>query len=121
MKPFDYHMPATLLEASEVWAEHRGAARLLAGGTDLNVALRHGHIATDHVIDLKRVDALAPDISRVGRELRVSAGTTMTMLGTYLSDHGLLPALVEATAVVGSIQIRNRATLAGSKSAKTLR
>lgn len=114
MKPFDYLLPSHLAEASEAWAAHGVSARLLGGGTDLTVALRHGHVTTDLVIDLKSVAELKPDIGEDSGWLRVSAGTTMTTLGRYLSEHDLFPALQDATAVVGSIQIRNRATLAGN-------
>jgi carbon-monoxide dehydrogenase medium subunit len=114
MKPFDYLRPAGLAEASEAWAEAGSSARLLAGGTDLTVALRHGHLATDLVIDLKAVVELGPDIVTDAGALRISAGTTMMQIGSFLAEHGSLPALREATEVVGSIQIRNRATLAGN-------
>ncbi|MEM9344162.1 MAG: xanthine dehydrogenase family protein subunit M [Pseudomonadota bacterium] len=114
MKPFDYIKPGHLADASAALSEHGDGARLLAGGTDLTVALRHGHVSTDVVIDLKAVDELRPDISRADGAVRVSAGATMTMLGAYLTAHDLFPALVDATAVVGSIQIRNRATLVGN-------
>lgn len=114
MRSFDYLAPATLAEASAAKAQHGASARVLAGGTDLTVGLRHGTITADVVIDLKRVAELAPDISRNGTALRVSAGTTMSTLHRYLVDAGLFPALQDAAAVVGSIQIRNRATLAGN-------
>lgn len=114
MKPFDYLLPSHLAEASQAWAAHGSAARLLGGGTDLTVALRHGHLTTDLVIDLKSVTELKPDIGEDAGWLRVSAGTTMTALGRYLGEHDLFPALRDATDVVGSIQIRNRATLAGN-------
>lgn len=114
MKPFDYLLPSDLAEASEAWAAHGADARLLAGGTDLTVALRHGHLSTDCVIDLKAVAELKPTIERDNGQLRVSSGTTMTVLKDYLSDHDLFPSLQDAAAVVGSIQIRNRATLAGN-------
>ncbi|MEL6167863.1 MAG: xanthine dehydrogenase family protein subunit M [Pseudomonadota bacterium] len=114
MKPFDYLLPSNLAEASEIWAEHGSCGRLLGGGTDLTVALRHGHLTTDVVIDLKSVSELESDISTDGGDLRVSAGTTMAELGAYLEARGLFPALKDATAVVGSIQIRNRATLSGN-------
>lgn len=114
MTPFDYLLPADLAEASLARAEHGGSARLLAGGTDLTVALRNGAVATAMVIDIKAVAELKPDITTDAGRLRVSAGTTMTDLGAYLAEHELFPALRDAAAVVGSIQIRNRATLAGN-------
>ena len=114
MKPFDYLLPADLADASMAWAEAGRSARLLAGGTDMMVALRHGHLSADLVIDLKDVTELKSDIAADDGKLRVSAGTTMTELIGYLSEHELFPALQDAAAVVGSIQIRNRATLAGN-------
>lgn len=114
MKPFDYLRPTTLQDACAAWAETGRDAHLLSGGTDLTVGLRHGHLSTDMVIDLKRVADLAPDITADAGMLRVSAGTTMSALAAYLDREALFPALRDAANVVGSIQIRNRATLAGN-------
>ncbi|MEM8630747.1 MAG: xanthine dehydrogenase family protein subunit M [Pseudomonadota bacterium] len=114
MNPFDYVSPSHLPEACEAMALHGTDALLLSGGTDLNVALRHGHLTTPCVIDLKKVQELKPSIDRDGGGLRISAQTTMTALGKYLTDHALFPSLRDAAAVVGSIQIRNRATLVGN-------
>ena len=114
MKPFDYLLPTGLADASTAWAEMAHSAQLLAGGTDMMVALRHGHLSTDLVIDLKDVSELKSDIATDAGMLRVSAGTTMTELIDYLCEHELFPALQDAAAVVGSVQIRNRATLAGN-------
>lgn len=114
MKPFDYMLPKDLAEACSAWAEFSGSSRLLSGGTDLTVGLRHGAIETDLVIDLKQVPELRTDISENEGIMRVSAGTTMTSLVTYLKGRDVFPALRDAASVVGSIQIRNRATLAGN-------
>ena len=114
MQPFDYLIPQTLHDACMMLAGEGRQARLLAGGTDLTVGLRHGHLTTDVLIDLKRVDALKPYISFDKDELCISAGTSMTLLAAFLARERLFPALQEAAEVVGSIQIRNRATLAGN-------
>lgn len=114
MKPFDYVRPTSFSEALTLWAEHGDSARLLAGGTDLNVALRHGKITTALVIDLKDVAELQSQIRIDGDALYVSAGATMTELWAFLKQNNLFPSLQAAAAVVGSIQIRNRATLIGN-------
>ena len=44
----------------------------------------------------------------------ISAGTVMTDVAADLHMRSHFPALVEAAEVVGSVQIRNRATLAGN-------
>lgn len=114
MKPFNYIQPHNLAEAASVWAAYGTSARLLAGGTDMMVALRHGAVQADMVIDLKRVAELGGEITTDNDILRVPATATMTTLRDYLAKHALFHALQEAAAVVGSIQIRNRATLAGN-------
>lgn len=114
MQPFDFLMPSTFAEAAEAWGDSSRDARLLAGGTDLNVALRHGHLHTERVIDLKRVAELRQGIEIDADAIRVPATATMTRLSAFLKSRNLFPALQAAADVVGSIQIRNRATLVGN-------
>jgi carbon-monoxide dehydrogenase medium subunit len=114
MLPFSYHRPDRLADVIGLLARDPGGARLLAGGTDLTVGLRHGTASAQVVIDLKRVADLPPEIAVSATEIRVSATVTMTQLVAHpgVADH--FPALIEAAVVVGSRQIRNRATLAGN-------
>jgi carbon-monoxide dehydrogenase medium subunit len=111
---FSYTRPDTIDEVVSLLQERGPEARLLAGGTDLLVRLRMGHIRPAVVVDLKRVRALRADISEANGQIRVGARTVMTDLIGDPRIHRHFPALVEAAAVVGSIQIRNRATLAGN-------
>jgi carbon-monoxide dehydrogenase medium subunit len=87
---------------------------VLAGGTDLIVRLRRGQALPRIVIDLKRVSSLHSGIVETGAGLRVGA---LVMMSQIIEDERMrhhFPALVEAARVVGSVQIRNRATLAGN-------
>jgi len=114
LQPFVYLRPDTLDEVIAILGEHGAAARLLAGGTDLIVRMRLGHVRPAVVVDVKHVRDLNAEIVRNETGLRIGAGVTMTMLVEDSRVRQLFPALVEAAAVVGSIQIRNRATLAGN-------
>ena len=89
-------------------------ARLLAGGTDLLVGVRKGTVRPPLVIDLKRVRDLVPGIEQTGTTIRIGATTVLTDIIADGRIRAGFPALVEAALVVGSIQIRNRATLAGN-------
>lgn len=89
-------------------------ARPLCGGTDLIVGLRKGKITPSLVIDLKRVEELRPGIEERDGMLRISATTVMTQVIADPRVVANFPALIEGAQVVGSIQIRNRATLAGN-------
>lgn len=89
-------------------------ARLFGGGTDLLVGLRKGTVRPTLVIDLKRVAELRPTIGQSDGWLRIGATTVLTDLAADERVQRHFPALVEAALVVGSIQIRNRATLVGN-------
>ncbi len=114
MQPFTYARPETVEAAIALLAEHRGDAELLAGGTDLIIELRNRWKTPKVVIDLKRIDELAPAIVEKDGFLSISASTVMADIVADERVQRLFPALVEAADVVGSIQIRNRATLAGN-------
>ena len=114
MRPFLYFRPGTLNEAFELLDQHGASAKLLAGGPDLLPQMRIGRARPDVVIDLKRVAALRSDIVLADSHLRVGALATMADLADDKPARRHFPALIEAAGVVGSIQIRNRATLAGN-------
>jgi carbon-monoxide dehydrogenase medium subunit len=113
-QPFSYSRPATLAEAFALLERHGDGATLLAGGTDLVVELRNRTRRPDVVIDLKRVAEIQPAITSTGPSLAITAATAMTDVEQNELVRAHFPALVEAAATVGSIQIRNRATLAGN-------
>jgi CO/xanthine dehydrogenase FAD-binding subunit len=114
MRAFAYERPTRLDEAIGMLAEHGAAARPLAGGTDLIIRLRDRTVTPGVVVDLKRIADLDDGIVEAPDGRTIGARATMT---TILGDAGIgrdHQALAEAAAVVGSVQIRNRATLAGN-------
>lgn len=113
MQPFAYARPSSIAEAVEILGANP-EARPLAGGTDLTVGLRHGRILPPLVVDLKHLVDLRPAIESDNSQVRVSATAQLTDLAAHGQVRKHFPALAEAAAVVGSIQIRNRATLAGN-------
>ncbi|PFG41106.1 carbon-monoxide dehydrogenase medium subunit [Georgenia soli] len=113
MLPFDYARPQRLDEAVALLAAHENA-RVLAGGTDLTVGLRDGKIRPGIVVDIKRVIELAPAVAVDNGTVSVSATTPLSDVLLHDAVRKHFPALVEAASVVGSAQIRHRATLAGN-------
>ncbi len=111
---FQYAQPRQLSEAFDILDAYGRDASLLAGGTDLVVGLRNGRIAPRMIVDLKRISGLAPGIAETEGRISISAPTPLTDIITdrRIQDH--FPALVEAARTVGSVQIRNRATLTGN-------
>jgi CO/xanthine dehydrogenase FAD-binding subunit len=111
---FAYHRPRTLEAFWDALAGSPGGVQLLAGGTDVVVGLNKGTSVPAAVVDLKRLDVLRSDIAVADGKLRVGALNVMSDLIRDPRVQRDFPALVEAAAEVGSVQIRNRATLAGN-------
>lgn len=114
MRPFRYLRPTSLREVIAFLEEHGAGARLLAGGTDLTVELRYGKSLPRVVIDVKRASDLSPVIAEADGSLTISATVPLTDVEENKTVRRYFPALAEAAAVVGSIEIRNRATLVGN-------
>ena len=75
MNRFEYARPETVAEAVRLLEEHGSDARLLAGGTDLVIALRNNWVEPKIVIDLKRIPELAPAIVERDGFLSITAST----------------------------------------------
>lgn len=114
MREFAYERPASLAEALAILQAHGPDARVLAGGTDLIIRLRDGTVTPRVVVDIKRIPELGSRIEEVRGHLVIAAGTVMTDVAADDRVRRHFPALVDAAEVVGSVQIRNRATLAGN-------
>lgn len=114
MRPFQYLRPTTVAEAVSLLERYETDARVLAGGTDFVIALRTGKARPKAVIDLKRIPELQPAVRLDNGVLHLSANTVMTDVEENQDAQRLFPALAEAVRSVGSIQIRNRATVVGN-------
>lgn len=104
--------PRTLREAYALLAAH--PHRPLAGGTDLLVQLT-GEVGPtpDRVLDLWRIEDLRGIEIRNGF-LELGALTSYTELRRSPACRSNVPALVEAAATIGAIQIQNRGTIGGN-------
>ncbi|HYA28659.1 MAG TPA: xanthine dehydrogenase family protein subunit M [Acidobacteriota bacterium] len=113
-EPFDMYQPATLEEASRLVKENGPGGRFLAGGTDLVIAMKEKGLLPKYIVDLKRVPGLSGirEISDGG--VTLGALTTMYEIEKLPLIKNKYPFLAQSAAEVGSIQIRNRATVGGN-------
>src|SRR6266849_4874027 len=114
MRRFDLATPGSLDECLKLLAAREGETKLLAGGTDLLPQMKNGLTKPARVIDLSGVAelrVLAPDD---GRGFRVGAAVTARQLERDARVKATYPALAESGALVGSIQVRNLATVGGN-------
>lgn len=115
MKPalFTYHRPGDLPEALALMGEHRGAARVLAGGQSLMPLLAMRLARPEQVVDINRIDELK-GIRDTGETLTIGALTRYNdiLRSPLIDEH--LPLLAEAIGHVAHHAIRNRGTIGGS-------
>jgi carbon-monoxide dehydrogenase medium subunit len=113
MRPFIYERPASLAELVAILSADPAAVPL-AGGTDLIIGLRDRSVEPTRVVDIKRVAELDDRIQLSADLLTIGALTVMEDIANDGSIRRDFTALAEAAAYVGSVQIRNRATLPGN-------
>jgi carbon-monoxide dehydrogenase medium subunit len=109
----EHFVPEQLDDAVAFLAEHDASALPVAGGTDLLIDMRVGRAGPEWLVDLSPLRALAGS-ELDGETLRLGA---LTRIRAIELDPELLPraaALVEAARVLGSVQIRNMATVGGN-------
>lgn len=115
MKHFEYHEPASLAEASALLARLGKDASIIAGGTDLLVELKEDLRTALHVVNIKKVPGGLRDFSYdPDNGLRFGALVTVREIETSPVVIANYPNLAKAVSLLGSVQVRNRATVVGN-------
>ncbi len=109
---FEYFKPMLVSEAINLLLAHSNAA-ILAGGTDLILNLKQGIATPEVVIDIKGIDELK-EIDLDGSHLRIGALVTFNDLIESDIVKDKFPLIAEVSKTVGSMGIRNRATMVGN-------
>lgn len=113
MLRFDYLKPSTVEEAIGLLQQHGDTAMLIAGGTDVMVAVKQRKIAPKVLISLRGVGGLSR-IEVVNGQIVIGAMTTHRELETSPVVKMHMGALADAVSWLGSVQIRNVATVGGN-------
>jgi carbon-monoxide dehydrogenase medium subunit len=114
MRPFAYFEPTTLTETVALLGQYNGRASVLAGGTDLLVEIKEKIRQPDYVVNIKRLPGLAQLTYDELTGLKIGALVTTRAVETSPLVRANYPALAQAASELGSIQVRNRATVAGN-------
>jgi len=112
--PFNYMRPSNLSELLDALSEYGSKAKLLAGGTDLTIALKERMINPQVIIDLNRVRTELTGVKELKDSIQIGAMTTYTELETNPTIIRYARALSEAASQVGTYQIRNLGTIAAN-------
>ena len=75
-----YESPSTTKEAVTLLSKEKGQALVLAGGTDVLVRLKMGHIEPDLLVDIKHIKAMN-EIKENKSGFRIGAAVSGARLG----------------------------------------
>ncbi len=113
MADLSYAAPDSVEAAVALIAEAGGGAQVLAGGTDVLVLLHGEIIEPELIVDIKNI----PELRSIAKEdggWRIGAAVP----GMELVDHEEFaadwPGVIEGVALIGSIQIKGRASMGGN-------
>jgi CO/xanthine dehydrogenase FAD-binding subunit len=113
MSGMRYEAPGSVDEAVTLLADANGAARVLAGGTDLLVQLRAGMISPDVVVNIKNISE-TQGIAADGGGFCIGASVAGAEMGENAALKAAWPGVVEGAELIGSTQVQGRATMAGN-------
>ena len=114
MRRFELVLPRSIDDCLKILAERAGQAKVVAGGTDLLPQMKNGLLKPPCVVDLSGVGALRALERANGHGLRIGASVTARALELDPHVRSTFPALAESGALVGSVQVRNLATVGGN-------
>jgi CO/xanthine dehydrogenase FAD-binding subunit len=111
VRRFEIALPTSVDECLK--ALSAAGVKLVAGGTDLLPQMKNGLLHPATVVDLSGVAALRA-LEADGKGLRVGAAVTARTLERDARVRGPYASLADSGALVGSVQVRNLATLGGN-------
>jgi carbon-monoxide dehydrogenase medium subunit len=114
LRPFDYHEPDTLEEALDLLQAHQDDAHLLAGGTAMVLLMAQGLAQPEHVVGLRRIQALRGIRRRPDGGLELGAMVTHAEAERSPAVAAHCPALRTAFSEVATVRIRNQGTVGGN-------
>jgi carbon-monoxide dehydrogenase medium subunit len=114
MRDFEYAAPTTLKEAITRLAQANGAARPLAGGSDLIDQMRVERKTPSLVVDVKHI----PELNRLeyvtDEGLHIGAAVPCAQIYSHPQVKKRYPAIASSCALVGDVKIQNRASMGGN-------
>jgi len=101
-------------EALGLLEKFRGGVKILAGGTDLVVAMKHGLNRPRHLVWPGRIDTMKSITENPDGSLRIGTMCTLAGVSTDPLVMEFFPGLAGTIREIASPQIRNRASIGGN-------
>ncbi len=112
MRTFEYLKPTSVEQALTLLGEHGEKARLIAGGTDVMVLWKKKVFSADYLVSLRNIPEL--DFIEYDGGLKIGSATTHRSLELSSDVRGHFPVITDAVTNLGSVQVRNSATIGGN-------
>lgn len=113
MISFEYYAPKVLKEALSILSSSGDKAEVLAGGTDLIVQMKNGGRSPSIIVDAKSL----PELNHLDcddRILHIGAAVPLSKVIEFPPVILRFALLHQACSLIGSRQLRNRATVGGN-------
>lgn len=111
---FAYLEPKSLEEALRLLVQHRGEAKVIAGGTDVVMQARKKLIDPRVLVDITHIEGLSGIALQANGAVRIGALTTLRAIEDSVELRASHPVIPQAASQLGSIGIRNQATVGGN-------
>lgn len=113
MRDFEYEAPVSIESAVALLSRHHGAAKVLAGGTDLIDQIRLGRHKPQLVVDIKKIPDL--NVVEIGPNgLRLGAAVACYRIYGNREITRSYSAITDSVQIIGGVQIQSRATVGGN-------
>ena len=113
MSDLRYEAPGTVEAAVALLASAGGAAKVLAGGTDLLIQMRSDMIEPELIVNVKKIDEMQA-ISAENGGFRFGAAVSGMELVEHEAFCAAWPGVIDGVKLIGSIQIKGRASVGGN-------
>ena len=111
---FDYLAPTTVDEAVAALVKGGKDTRVMAGGTDLMVKIRHRVLFPKQLISLKRIDGLDAITFDEKSGLTIGATALLADVASNPTIREHYPTVAEAAESTANVQVRNMGTVVGN-------
>ena len=111
---FDLVEPGSIQECCKLLSKQRGRAKVIAGGTDLLMALKNRLKSPATLVDIAGISALSRIRYTKKGGLRVGAMVTLRHLAAHAAVRENYPLLAQAALAVGDAQLQAMGTVGGN-------
>lgn len=111
---FDYYAPDSVAEVCQLLSQYGPQAKVIAGGTDLMVKMKHGLLTPKVLVSLKKLEQLHKIDAVPGKGIVIGARTTHSEIVNSEILQKKYLSVSEAAHSMAANQVRNAGTIGGN-------